>query len=60
MCLANHQEPLSASWEGLGPPEALVMVAVCGLLDSGCVAVQEKLSPFFHGSAQPGRTLDML
>lgn len=36
------------------------MLPVIGLLDSGWVAVQEKVTPLFHGAAQPGSTLDTL
>lgn len=45
------------SGQGLCSPVGFLMVAVNELLDSGWVAAQEKVSPRFHCSAQPGSTL---
>lgn len=62
MCFPQSEGQVvgGASREGSSPPEGLEMVAVIELSKSGWVAVHEKVSPRFHGSAQPGRTLDTL
>lgn len=60
MCLTNGRGQSSISQVGVGTPEVLVMVVVSGLFNSGWVAVHEKVSPWFHGSAQPGRMLETL
>lgn len=60
MCLTHGRGQSSISQVWVDTPEALVMVVVSELFNSGWVTVHEKVSPCFHGSAQPGRMLETL